>query len=323
MTASRALREGTSVRAEVRARVRQAAARLGYHQDRLVSEVMTSFARQNVPAFRETLAALWWESWPELESPVASFNREMRRGLHRGAERFGCRIDDILIPSVHPGRVLSRMFTSRGISGVLILPPLREDVPAPELPWDRLTAVTIGSSLRTPDLNRAQHHHYNAMSRVLRETALMGYRRPALLVQKRLEERTRRAYLGAYLAWQGAEHANLVHPDARHDDPSLPTWLKRVRADAVIAENEQLLASLVCSGRLSPSLGLVCLDVNEPSGPTTGIFENTQRTAESAVELLVHARLRRESGLPAEPLILMNEGIWVPGSTMKPRGHRG
>jgi DNA-binding LacI/PurR family transcriptional regulator len=239
MTASRALRWGTPVSAPVRERVQAAATRLGYHKDRLVSELMTSFARQHVPVFREVLAALWWEPWPDLQASPPGFNRELRRGLCLGAERFGCQIDDILIPDANPGRKLNRLLEARGIQGVLILPP-PDDLQTPDLDWKKISVVTVGSSLREPELNRSQHHHYNAMSRVLQEVRKRGYRRPAFLMQKQLEERARRAYLGAFLAWQGSEQAGLVHPDAHDDDPKLPAWLRRVRPDVVVAENDQL-----------------------------------------------------------------------------------
>jgi DNA-binding LacI/PurR family transcriptional regulator len=315
MTASRALREGTPVGGDVRERVRAAAARLGYRRDRMVSELMRSFARQHVPEFREVLAALWWEPWPEMEGGNLGFHCELRRGLHAGAERFGCRIDDLLIPAKASRGALQRLLRARGIQGVLILPPA-DDSPAPELEWGELSVVAVGSSLQEPEMNRAQHHHYNAMSRALRAVRVKGYRRPAFLMQSRVEERARRAYLGAFLAWQGVEQANLVHPDAHDDDPKLPDWLRRARPDVVVAENDQLLGRLMRAEKRPQRVGWVSLDVNDPGGPIAGIYKDTRRMAECAVELLVHARWRRETGLPVEPLTLMNEGVWVEGQTL-------
>jgi hypothetical protein len=68
--------------------------------------------------------------------------------------------------------------------------------------------------------------------------------------------------------------------------------------------------------RLPPRLGWVSLDVNDAMGEITGIFKNTCRMAERAVELLMNERLRRETGLPKEPLTLMIEGMWIAGKTL-------
>jgi HEPN domain-containing protein len=51
-------------------------------------------------------------------------------------------------------------------------------------------------------------------------------------------------------------------------------------------------------------------------GEITGIFKNTCRMAERAVELLMNEKLRRETGLPKEPLTLMIEGMWIAGKTL-------
>lgn len=319
MSASRALRNGTQVSEELRTRVREAADAVGYRSDRLVSELMTSFAKRRVPMFRETVAALWWEPWPELDAPDHDFNTEMRRGLHAGAERHGCRLENVLITPKTSGDSLRRRLVARGIRALILTPPPRADQPAPALPWGEFSAVTVGSSLRTPSFNRAQNHHYQAMERALSEIAARGYRRPVLLMQASVEERSRRAYLAAFLAWRGAESAGDIHPDAHATDAGLAAWIKRRRADVVIAENDRLLAHVARSLHIPEAVGGLSLDVTTRDGRVAGIFKDVHRLAACAVDLLLQARWRQETGLPDSPVVLMNEGVWVEGTTLRTR----
>jgi DNA-binding LacI/PurR family transcriptional regulator len=317
MSASRALRGADGVGEAVRARVLAAAERLGYRQDPLVSELMTNFVRRRMPVHRETFAALWWQPWPDFDAAGPHYPLELRRGLHEGAERHGCKIDEMLIPEKRAGALLVRRMQARGIRGVIITPHPGVALCAPDLAWEKLSAVTIGSTLREPSLNRAQNHHYQAMQRALAEVERRGYRRPVLLMQAVVEEASRRAYLAAFLAMRGADRAADVHPDAHAGDESLAAWVRDRGADVVIAENDQLLAHLAWSFAMPAAIGGVSLDVSERAGTITGIYKDVRRLAACAVDLLLQARWRQETGLPESPLVLMNEGVWVKGTTLR------
>ncbi len=315
MTVSLALRDDERIRPELRVRVRATAAALGWTSDPLVSEVMRSFVRRRRPVFRETIAVLWWRPWAELEALPTAFHRELRRGLQEGAARQGCGIDEFIIPAGSRAHAtLRRQLRARGIRAVVITPPANEQTPAPDLPWEDLAAVTVGTALRSPELNRAQHHHYNALGRVLDRLEAMGCRRPVLLTQR---GQAHRAYLAAFLAWRGAECAKDVHSEP-YFEADLAAWVRRRRADVVVAENDELLAMAAgAGGRLETRFGGVSLDVDDPAGRVSGVYKDTRRTGECAVDLLLQARFRHETGVPAEPITLMNEGVWVAGETLR------
>jgi LacI family transcriptional regulator len=323
MSASRALREGTKVSAELRGRVRAEAERLGYRGDRLVSEVMGSFAGGRAVGYRETFAVLWWRPWPALDTGGFDFAVEMRRGLHDGAELHGCRLDEVLIPERRAEAVLRRRLRARGIAGVIITPPPVAGMAAPELPWGEFSAVTLGSSLSRPALHRAQNHHYQAMERVLEEVAARGYERPVLLMQASVEERAHRAYMAAFLAWLGAKRAGDVHPDARDTDGGLAMWARARRADVVIAENDRLLNAVRGHAAAPCGAGWVSLDVTERAGEISGIFKDARRLGRVTVDLLAQARRRRETGLPEAATVLMTEGVWCEGATLRARQGSG
>jgi LacI family transcriptional regulator len=314
MTVSLALRDDPRISPAQRARVQAAARALGWTPDRLVSEVMTSFVRRRVPTFRETLGVLWWRPWAELEALPTAFHRDLRRGILGAAARHGCKVDEFIIPARKDGPMLRRQMAARGIQAVIITPPSGEHIAAPALPWERISSVTVGTNLREPELNRAHHHHYNAMVRILSRLDALGCRRPVLVIQP---GQARRAYLAAFLAWLGPQRADDVNQDA-YLEPDLPAWVKARKADVIIAENDELLTRAAGrSVRPATRFGGVSLDVDDPAGTVSGIYKDTRRTGECAVDLLLQARFRHETGLPAEPITVMNEGVWIAGDTLK------
>jgi hypothetical protein len=61
----------------------------------------------------------------------------------------------------------------------------------------------------------------------------------------------------------------------------------------------------------------VSLDVDDPAGRVSGIHKDTRRTGVCAIDLLLQARFRHETGIPREPISVMNEGVWVEGETLR------
>ncbi|MFH1499801.1 MAG: LacI family DNA-binding transcriptional regulator [Verrucomicrobiota bacterium] len=316
MTVSRAFKPEASVEPGLRARVLAVAKSLGYEPDRMVTELMTSFVKRRPVKYRETFAALWWpERWENLRNNARGFGAAIRRGIDAGVQRHGCGVEHLVLSARVNVRTLMRMLEARGIGGLLITPPPAADTVAPALDWRRFCAVSIGTSLRSPRSHRAQVSHYTDMVHVLETLRRRGYRRACLLLNEDLEERMHRAYGAAFQMWQtdGAERIWRAASPAR---PGLSAWLKKMRPDVVIADTDVWRLSVP-----EPWAGeaFVSLAVEYADGEVTGNHQNFARVAESAVDLLMQARLRHETGEPAEPLIMLTTGRWIEGRTLRGR----
>ena len=313
MTVSRAFKPGASIRPEVRTRVLAVARELGYAPDQMVTELMTSFVKRRLVKYRETFAALWWpERWAWQRTGIG-LGAAMRRGLEKGAARHGCAVEHTVLAEKMSARSLMRMLKARGIRGLILTPPVTAETTPPALDWNDFSVVIMGSSLRSPRLHRAQASHYAAMVGVLETVKRRGYRRPCLLVRIDLEERMQRAYAGAFLAWEPDGAERIWHASAP-ETPGLKAWMEKTRPDVVIADTDGWRTVL------PPTMGegaFVSLAVEDPAGPITGNYQNFERVAESSVDLLAQARLRHETGEPAEPLIMLTTGFWVEGSSLR------
>lgn len=312
MTVSRAFKEDSPMRAELRERVLVVARKLGYEPDRMVTELMTSFVKRRPVKYRETLAALWWPERWQLQAASCGFNSEIRRGIEAGAARHGCGVEHVVLSAKQSGAALTRMLQARGIHGLLITPPLTADVLAPALDWNAFSAVCIGTTLREPKLHRAHVGHYSAMVQVLERLRDRGYRQPCLLLRHDLEERMRRAYAAAFTVWQ-EDGAERIWRASGYGSPGLIEWVRARAPDVVIGDTDWWHD--VLSGHPA-ARSFVSMDVETPNGKISGHQQDTVRIAEGAVDLLVQARLRHETGEPPSPLVMITTGHWMEGASL-------
>jgi len=312
MAVSRAFRPGAYIRPELRQRILEVAARMDYRPDSLVTKLMTSFAQRRPVHYRETLGILWWpERWADLASPE-SFAAKLHAGLDASAVQHGCRTDHFILGKTSTA-ALQRMLAARHIQGVILTPPATPDAAAPRLDWTKLSVMVVGSSLQKPAFNRVHQHHYSAMIDVVHRLREQGFRRPVLVVGSELEERMQRAYTAAFLAHEAGPPERILH--LRSIEPAgLAKRLKHLRPDVVIIDIEARLPAIRRALGKGRRCTLVSLDVDRLDGDTPGIFQNPRRMAECAIDLLMQARLRHETGVPAEPMVILTPGVWVEGA---------
>ncbi|WPJ95098.1 LacI family DNA-binding transcriptional regulator [Coraliomargarita algicola] len=317
MTVSRAFKEDASIKPELRKKILKVAKELGYAPDTMVSELMTSFASRRPINYQETFAAIWWpERWQHIDSGHG-FEADIYHGLNEGAQLHGRRIDHFVLTKDMPPRVISRMLEARNIQGVILTPPAAAEIEAPKLDWKKLSAVTIGSSLREPKFHRAQASHYNAMIQALEILQSRGYKNPCLLVRSDVERRMLRAYTAAFLAWE-YPHKHIWHA-ATPSSEGLSNWLKKIEPDVIIADWDPWIDYISTDDK---AYGFVSLAVRDKNGPITGIYQNTARIAKGAIDLLVRARLTHEVGEPLEPLLMLTAGAWIEGSSLNQIAHK-
>ncbi|HBR94970.1 MAG TPA: hypothetical protein DEA90_12485 [Opitutae bacterium] len=311
MTASRAFKQEASIKPELRKKILKVAKELGYAPDTMVSELMTSFASRRPISYQETFAAIWWpERWRHVDAGHG-FEADIHRGLNEGAKIHGRGMDHFVLTQDMSPRVVMRMLKARNIHGVILTPPASAEIQAPQLDWESLSTITIGSSLQNPKFHRAQASHYNAMVQALEILQSRGYKRPCLLVRSDVERRMLRAYTAAFLAW-GYPNKHIWH-SATPSSKGLSNWLQKTKPDVIIADWDPWIDYISSTDK---TCGFVSLAVRNENGPITGIYQNTARIAKGAIDLLVRARLTHEVGEPFEPLLMLTAGTWIEGNSL-------
>lgn len=320
-TVSLALRDHARIPEATRARVREAAARLGYRADPAVRRLMVYLRGRQARRTREVIAVVSafpterpWETNPHLAL--------IYRGLVERAQAAGLEVEPYwLAKRGLTAPRLGAILRARGIGEVIFL-GLPQVTPTLDFPWRDFAATTIGHSLQVP-LHRVAQHHHREMGIVLETLAAKGYRRPGLVLNPDVDARVDRHYRAAYLVAQ-AERAPRVRLEpwaAEGGRAGFVRWFNRTRPDAIVVGQappglRELKTWMAGVGAPCPErTALVSLDVREGEEPCSGIVQAYPQLAAAAVDVVNAQRLRGERGLPAHPRLILLAGAWREGGT--------
>ena len=320
MTVSRALREGTSVGSELRARIQETARQLGYKPDSRISQIMSSIRKSKPDQYRETLALVWTHKRSEKNG---NFFEELRSGAKLQAEQLGYKLDEFHMNDEGlNGRSLSRILHSRGIRGVLIAPPGGErSYPHIWLDWQKFSCVLIGRSFVNTGLARVQSDHYSACLLALRRLKRLRYRRVGLVLSRSFDEQTGHMVRSAFRSFHpmGPKQAEkLTFTSDELDSKAVAKWIEQNQPEVVIAnfENrfprpEQLVS------RTGTPIGLVALNWNRHQPNIAGVNLQVPLIGEHAIDLLLSRMRRNMFGLEDTAPTVQVPGSWMDGSSIR------
>lgn len=319
MTVSRALRGERHVEAALRAQIVETSESLGYRPDPEISKLMTHMRQKHRTQAPRTLAFVWAE--PDADKTGLSFwSQQLVHGAKLRADQLGFRLDEFqLFSKGMTGRRLSDILEARGITGFILSPLLSRSRGHVSMRWDSFSSVVIGLGYARPALHRVHHHHYLGMMTAMRHLKKLGYKRIGFYGGSVINERMFSAWSACFLAHhplplkQAADLLCLRKEQTRQD---FRQWLNRAKPDVVIEGGHHLLEWL--EGVSVPDqLGLVTLGWRADRSQVTGVDQQAEVLGAAAVDLLVAQEQQNERGVPEHPKIVMTEGAWHPGETVR------
>jgi LacI family transcriptional regulator len=320
MTVSRALRDGTSVTPELRAKIRETAARLRYRPDSRISRLMSEVRKSRESPYRETLGFIW--SHQSARNAKSYFHEGFEAARLR-AEQQGCKLDEFHIKDQSlTGRALSRILHSRGIRGALIAPPGdQRSYPHAWLEWKRFCCVLIGRSMANTGLARVQHDHFSGTVLVLRNLRRLHYKRIGLVLAHAMDERSSRLVRSAFLSFHPAsqkETEKLIYTSNTFDVKKLTKWIEQKQPGAIITNFEDPFPTLEQIKRICPkNVGLVSLNWSSDQIEVAGILHQRSVIGEEAVDLLMRRLQQNRLGLDAMAPTILVPGSWMDGSSVQ------
>ncbi|MCX6936275.1 MAG: LacI family DNA-binding transcriptional regulator [Verrucomicrobia bacterium] len=216
----------------------------------------------------------------------------------------------------------NRILRSRGIVGLLVLPPphaLRRDgrLTLP-VEWKHFCAVEVDDTMTGPILPQVRHDHLSGITRALTELEALGYRRIGFALNTAIEFSTHHRWTAGYAYWNQMRGQGLVPLICPEFTPSVVrTWLDRHRPDVVLSPGAELLALIRSMGIAVPAgLGYASLDLLEGvPAETTGVNQEREVQAQLAVDLVVSLLNRNARGTSVKATCLTTTGSWRPGKT--------
>ena len=328
-TVSLALRDHPKISVETKQRIVGVARDLGYMPDPMLSALAMYRSGRRENAFQGTLAWLVnvvddfdWKKGPYYVAYCA--------GAERRARYYGYQLEQFYL---EPARVsaprVASILRARNVSGILLCPQGRPETEM-DFAWGNFSAVTFGYSLGKPLLHTVASAHFLNTKHVMRELAARGYRRPGLVINRRLDQRCGSNVHAGYLIEQE------LHPGFAHIPPfldydqirgdraalaeKLAGYIRDERIDAIVTADYQLLDVLKIAGISAPDdIGVAGLSLPAQTGRMSGIVEDSERVGEIAVDALVGMIRRGERGIPPTPIRTHLEGIWHEAETLRAR----
>ena len=321
-TVSKCLSNKRDVSQETRRRVLETCQSLGYRPNPLISALMRARRRHSPASETLTLAFVTAfstaDGWRKHPSPIF---RQIFLGAEERARERNYRLEHFwLFREGMTNQRFSQVLEARGIRGLLIA-PLPDTHTVIELNWPAFSTVALGLTPTTRHFHRVTTDYYQSMLLTMEECLKLGYTRLGLAARletiKRLEYRWEAAWLVA------CERYALKHPPAplfvdEWTAGAVERWLEREKPDVVIGPVLGKLEELLrASGRRVPhDLGLVGLLVPRRGDRLSGVLQGGEVIGAVAVDQLISAVERNETGIPDHPITHTTLGRWNPGATL-------
>jgi LacI family transcriptional regulator len=311
-TVSYSLRGHPRIPRATATRIQALARKLGYRPNPRVASLMAHIRRGKPVTMGERLAFVWIDA-EEKERPY----RKTFDAVCARATQLGYAIEEFWrrTPGMSDAR-LQQIILARGITGVLISPSIMAN-PRIRLDWDwcSFAPVIVGTAESIPELHHASQNHYAAMRLVMLKLAARGKRRMAVLLSRGVDERARRAWSAAFLAYhpQPDKARELLFQDDADSAGQARSWLRQARPDAIIDGCGPIEALLNDGWKRPKNVQVVLLRWVKNKWNFGGIDQCEEVVAANAVDLLVSQLRNNERGVPESVKMLSVPGKWIEG----------
>jgi DNA-binding LacI/PurR family transcriptional regulator len=326
-TVSLALRNSPRLSAATKDRIQKTAAALGYKPNPFVSALMRMRrGRAKNPGIP---VVAWISNWDRADSwmQVPYFKAVYHGAADRLSEN-GFRLEHFwLDPKSNTPARLSSILWNRGITG-MILAPVPNNRPDAGMDWEKFSALTIGRSIHSPDLDRVDSAHYDAITVALKRCQELGYERIGLAIDDVSLARFDQRFLASYLVnsplLKSGKHLEIFRTpvETKAGIKAFQAWFRSERPDVIITLSKQTAvthrtALKDIKAKVPEDVGLVVLSCHSADDPFSGIYQFPELIGGQAADLLVRKILRNECGIPKHPLTFTINGIWNPGTTTR------
>lgn len=328
-TVSLALRDHPAISLATRERVARVARDLGFTQNPVVAQLMSELRNSRVRGFRRTIGLLNADPRETALADHVSLPA-LVTGAGERAAAHGHRCEEFWLcdPRLGP-RSLERALRAKGIRGVLIL-GMRDRHELLErftAVWQSRACVVVGVRPRSLPLSYCQTDLYLLVRDAVDELLRIGYRRPALVLDRvHAEVSDGRLGAGMWAAQQGLSEDDRVPgfcfdaADAGEAQRFLE-WYEPHRPDVILTHNRVTVNGwLNASGYEIPrDVGVVVLDRNRDAPGWACMDQRGQDVGAAAVDLLVGLLDRNEVGVPLIQRSIVTTAAWTAGASIVAR----
>jgi len=325
-TVSLALRGDPSISAATRELIKKTADKLGYQPNAIVSHLIAQLRAGRTARFQAKLALINAHRDPKAFRTHATIPAYVA-----GCERRGLQLGYTFDPFwLHDPKLkaesLIRILRTRGIKGIIIVGLMdHNQLPAHlQAVWSEFPCVVTGVRTRDPALSFSCVDHHDLVIQAFERALVLGYQRPALVVEERIDRLVEGRFSGAMLTAQQSLPAARRVPafmqpqQARSDGKPFQQWFARHKPDVLLSLYNIVFPWLKDRGlRVPQNVGVIQLEWRASHPEIAGMNQHNDAVGEAAVDMVVGQIHRNESGIPAFPRATLIGASWVDGSSVR------
>jgi LacI family transcriptional regulator len=319
-TVSRALRNDPRISPEMRKRVQDVAAELGYRPNPLVSALMANRRRGSGGAI--DVIALVTNYGGRSDWRTKDVCRWEYEGIQRRARELGFGIEIFALAEYHWDMAkLQATLRARAIRGVL-LGFSREEKPNTVFDCNDFCVAALSGYFPAVVADRANFHGFFNVQLALDQMHRHGYRRPTLIAPALNNRISNNLWSGAFLDWQRrlpkGDRCEPFIPRENADAAEFRDWLYRNDPDSLLVYKFPGRRLLQRRGVSVPQdIGLAYLyRTSDEMGSAAGIDGNLDMVGSAAFDLVVERLHANASGFSKHPKEVLITGTWHEGPTL-------
>lgn len=325
-TVSLALRGDPQIPASTRDVIKKAADKLGYTPNAIVSHLMAQLRSSQTARFQAKLALINAHRDPQAFRTHATIPAYVH-GCEQRALKLGYSFDHFWL---HDPKLKAeswiRILRARGIKGIIIVGMMDQNHLPPHLRpvWEHFPCVVTGVRTREPALSFSCVDHHNLTVRAFEKALALGYLRPALVIDERIDRLVEGRFSGAMLSAQQSLPAAQRIPAftqidlARTDRELFFRWFDRHKPDVLLSLYNIVFPWLKEHGlRVPKDVGVIQLEWRESHAEVSGMNQHNDTVGEAAVDMVVGQIHRSETGIPLFPRATLISASWVEGQSLE------
>ena len=325
-TVSLALRDSPQIPVSTRVKIRRIADKLGYQPNAIVSHLMAQLRSSQTARFQAKLALVNAHRDPKAFRTHATIPAYVQ-GCERRADRLGYSFDYFWL---HDPKLKAeswmRVLRTRAIKGLILVGMMDQNQLPPHLRpvWENFPCVVTGVRTREPALSFSCVDHHDLIIQAFERALALGYQRPALVVEERIDRLVEWRFYGAMLTAQQALPAARRVPaftqiDRARNEPALfHNWFDRHQPDVLLSLYNVVFPWLKERGlRVPRDVGVIQLEWRPSHAEITGLNQHNDTVGEAAVDMVVGQIHRNEAGIPDFPRATLIGASWVEGESVR------
>lgn len=315
-TAARALKGDKHVARKTQRVVMEAAQKLGYQPDPILSTLARERWRGREGYSGVSIALVYY---PPARGE-ADLNTHLE-GIMEVAGPRGYKVDVIDASQLPHAARLEEILITRNYRG-LILGPMHCPEGWLRLDWSPFCVVAFGTGPGHPPIDAVGLDHLHCTQIAFRQAVELGYQRPGLALLHTPGGRDYDDILSAsHLA---AMHHGLealpVYDGNEEDAAPFLRWVAECRPDCLLADSSTAHAWLTEAGLTGPGgIGFAGIGLTKADRDLAGVRPEAEQVGRRAMELLDHHVCTNTRGVPSSPARLVVTPTWMDGPSLPPR----